>query len=89
MICVLGAPGSGKSTHCGRLAKEFGCVHLSAGQALKAAAKGSGPDSDKIRECVSSATLVPSETVIWVLLESAETDANTLLFGPKSQSMLA
>ena len=50
VICVLGAPGSGKSTHCGRLAKEFGCVHLSAGQALKAAAKGSGPDSDKIRE---------------------------------------
>ena len=35
--CVLGGPGVGKGTVCERLVKDFGYVHLSAGDVLRAA----------------------------------------------------
>eukprot|EP01052_Picozoa_sp_SAG31_P087357 SAG31_NODE_48412_length_190_cov_18.978022_1_plen_48_part_01 len=36
MCAVLGGPGCGKGTNCSRLKEEFGLVHLSAGDLLRA-----------------------------------------------------
>lgn len=35
VVFVLGGPGSGKGTQCGRLVEHFGLVHLSAGDLLR------------------------------------------------------
>ena len=35
MFFVLGRPGAGKGTQCARLVKEYGFVHLSAGDLLR------------------------------------------------------
>lgn len=35
VIFVLGGPGSGKGTQCSNLVREFGFVHLSAGELLR------------------------------------------------------
>ena len=36
IVFVLGGPGSGKGTQCAKLVEEFGFVHLSAGDLLRA-----------------------------------------------------
>jgi len=39
VVFVLGGPGSGKGTQCANLVNEFGIVHLSAGDLLRAEQK--------------------------------------------------
>ena len=36
VVFVLGGPGAGKGTHCANLVRDFGFVHLSAGDLLRA-----------------------------------------------------
>lgn len=36
VVFVLGGPGAGKGTQCAKLVQEFGFVHLSAGDLLRA-----------------------------------------------------
>ncbi len=36
VVFVLGGPGSGKGTNCARIVDDFGYVHLSAGDLLRA-----------------------------------------------------
>jgi hypothetical protein len=42
VIFVLGGPGAGKGTQCGKLVKEYGFIHLSAGASVGAAAGATG-----------------------------------------------
>ena len=58
LVCVLGGPGSGKSSQCSRLAGALGYSHLSIGQALKAEAASGSEDAAQIAACTSSGTLV-------------------------------
>ena len=45
---VLGGPGSGKGTMCARIVEEFGFMHLSAGDLLRAERKSGSELGDMI-----------------------------------------
>lgn len=71
VVFVIGGPGSGKGTQCERIAREFGYVHLSAGDLLRAERKVEGsPLGATIEEAIREGGTVPSE-VIAGLLEQA------------------
>lgn len=44
VIFVLGGPGAGKGTQCGNLVRDYGFVHLSAGDLLRAEQERPGSD---------------------------------------------
>lgn len=71
VIFVLGGPGSGKGTQCARLVEEWGFVHLSAGDLLRAeqARKGS-QYGELIDRYIREGQIVPQEITI-ALLENA------------------
>lgn len=71
VIFVLGGPGSGKGTQCGKLVKEKGFVHLSAGDLLRAEQQRQGSKyGELIAQCIKEGTIVPQEVTI-ALLKSA------------------
>ena len=68
VIFVLGGPGAGKGTQCGRLVKEFDFCHLSAGDLLRAEQTREGSaDGELIRTCIREGTIVPMEVTIKLL----------------------
>lgn len=71
VIFVLGGPGAGKGTQCGRLVDTHGFAHLSAGDLLRAEQARPGSDfGDLISTCIKDGTIVPMEVTI-KLLENA------------------
>ena len=42
VVFVLGGPGAGKGTQCAKIVEQFGFVHLSAGDLLRAERKLAG-----------------------------------------------
>jgi len=75
VIFVLGGPGAGKGTQCERLVKDYGFVHLSAGDLLRA--ERSRPDSTygaMITEYIQEGKIVPMEVTV-KLLENAMRDS--------------
>ena len=56
---VLGGPGSGKGTQCGNMVKEYGFVHLSAGDLLRAERNRGGPNADLINSYIAEGKIVP------------------------------
>jgi len=75
VIFVLGGPGAGKGTQCGRLVQDFNFSHLSAGDLLRAEQNREGSQyGDLIRTCIREGTIVPMEVTI-KLLENAMTAA--------------
>jgi len=75
VIFVLGGPGAGKGTQCGRLVADFGFVHLSAGDLLRAEQNRPGSQYGQlIREYIKEGKVVPMEITI-KLLENTMQDA--------------
>lgn len=70
IVFVLGGPGSGKGTQCSKLVDEFGVVHLSAGDLLRAHMKSGSPDGNMVAEMIKDGSIVPSH-VTNGLLEGA------------------
>lgn len=71
VIFVLGGPGAGKGTQCERLVKDYGFVHLSAGDLLRAEQNRTGSQyGDLIKSYIKEGKIVPSEITI-ALLENA------------------
>lgn len=71
VIFVLGGPGSGKGTQCGKLVADHGFVHLSAGDLLRAEQKREGSQYGKlISDCIKEGSIVPQEVTV-ALLEQA------------------
>jgi len=71
VVFVLGGPGAGKGTQCGRLVEDFNFCHLSAGDLLRAEQNRQGSEyGDLIRTCIREGTIVPMEVTI-KLLENA------------------
>lgn len=66
-IIIAGAPASGKGTQCSMITNEFGCVHLSTGDILRAAVKEGTPLGIKAKEFMDSGRLVPDELIIDVI----------------------
>jgi UMP-CMP kinase len=65
---VLGGPGAGKGTQCGKLVEDFNFCHLSAGDLLRAEQNREGSHyGDLIRTCIREGTIVPMEVTINLL----------------------
>ncbi|KAI9566547.1 adenylate kinase-domain-containing protein [Boletus coccyginus] len=68
VIYVLGGPGAGKGTQCGRLVEDFNFSHLSAGDLLRAEQNREGSQyGDLIRTCIQEGAVVPQEVTIKLL----------------------
>lgn len=48
VVFVLGGPGSGKGTNCARIVQDYGYVHLSAGDLLRAERESGSELADMI-----------------------------------------
>jgi len=71
VVFVLGGPGAGKGTQCGRLVEDFDFCHLSAGDLLRAEQNREGSQyGELIKTCIREGTIVPMEVTI-KLLENA------------------
>ncbi|SSD58722.1 related to Uridylate kinase [Saccharomycodes ludwigii] len=68
IIFVLGGPGVGKGTQCDKIVKDYGFVHLSAGDLLRA--EQSRPNSEYgelIKNYIKEGLIVPQEVTIQLL----------------------
>jgi UMP-CMP kinase len=62
VIFVLGGPGAGKGTQCARIVQNFGYVHLSAGDLLRAERARPGSEfGELIEDYIRKGTIVPVE----------------------------
>lgn len=64
---VLGGPGSGKGTQSARLVEEFGVVHLSAGDLLRAHMKSGSPEGQMVATMIANGQIVPSSVTVGLL----------------------
>ncbi|KAI9199869.1 adenylate kinase-domain-containing protein [Polychytrium aggregatum] len=68
VVFVLGGPGAGKGTQCARIVEEFGFVHLSAGDLLRAERQRAGsPYGELINNYIKEGQIVPMEITIALL----------------------
>jgi UMP-CMP kinase len=75
VVFVLGGPGAGKGTQCARLVRDYGFVHLSAGDLLRAEQRRPGSQfGNMIREYIRDGQIVPMEVTVQ-LLENAMGEA--------------
>jgi len=71
VVFVLGGPGAGKGTQCAKIVEQFGFVHLSAGDLLRAERKAPGSQfGELIEHHITNGTIVPVE-ITCSLLERA------------------
>ena len=71
VIYVLGGPGAGKGTQCANLVRDYGFVHLSAGDLLRAEQDREGSEfGDMIKDNIREGKIVPMEVTVQ-LLENA------------------
>ena len=66
-IIIAGAPASGKGTQCEIIKKEFGVVHLSTGDMLRAAVAAKTEVGKQAKDFMDSGKLVPDEVIIGVV----------------------
>ncbi|KAI5712210.1 hypothetical protein M8J76_004360 [Diaphorina citri] len=80
VVFVLGGPGAGKGTQCANIVKQFGFVHLSAGDLLREEQKSPGSEYGQLIENhIKSATIVPVE-ITCKLIENAMTKSTSNKF---------
>ena len=71
MVYILGGPGSGKGTQSAHLVQDYGFVHLSAGDLLRAEQDRSGSQYGQlIKDYIKNGQIVPMEVTV-KLLENA------------------
>eukprot|EP00833_Pecoramyces_ruminatium_P002000 jgi/Orpsp1_1/1176032/evm.model.c7180000056143.1 len=71
VVYVLGGPGAGKGTQCANLVKDFGFVHLSAGDLLREERQRKGSQyGELINNYIKEGKIVPAKITI-ALLENA------------------
>ena len=64
VLFVLGGPGAGKGTQCARLVADYGFVHLSAGDLLRAERDSGSPDGAMITQFINEGKIVPVEVTV-------------------------
>ncbi|PWW76052.1 UMP-CMP kinase [Tuber magnatum] len=75
VIFILGGPGAGKGTQCQNLVRDYGFVHLSAGDLLRAEQNREGSEfGELIKTYIREGKIVPMEVTV-ALLENAMRDA--------------
>eukprot|EP00897_Mesotaenium_endlicherianum_P011072 jgi/Mesen1/9994/ME000072S09406 len=76
VVFVLGGPGSGKGTQCAKIVDEFGFVHLSAGDLLRAEINSGSENGTMIQNMIKEGTIVPAEVTVG-LLQAAMAKSST------------
>ena len=69
VIVMVGAPGAGKGTQAGRLAKALDLVSISTGDLFRAALREGTPLASEVRKFVEKGTLVPDPVTLRVVEE--------------------
>lgn len=77
VVFVLGGPGSGKGTQCAKIVDDFGLVHLSAGDLLRAHMKSGTPDGKMVADMIANGQIVPSHVTISLLQRAMEESGKT------------
>jgi len=73
VLFILGGPGAGKGTQCANLVSKYRCVHLSAGDLLRAAKEDtSNVHSALISECLVQGKIVPVEISLGLLSDAMD-----------------
>lgn len=71
ILFVLGGPGVGKGTQCALLAKEYGFIHISAGDLLRAErSRPESPFAKIIEEYIREGLIIPQEITIALLIDA-------------------
>ncbi len=84
-LIVLGPPGSGKGTISERLEKEFGLLHVSAGELLRKEAKKNTAQGKETKKTIEAGKLVPNNLIVGMIKEAVKTKKKYLLDGfPRS-----
>ena len=73
-VIIAGAPASGKGTQCTRIVEDFGVVHLSTGDLLRAAVKAESPLGLEAKGFMDSGKLVPDQLVIDLVAEKLKSE---------------
>ena len=74
VVFVLGGPGAGKGTQCANIVRDFGWVHLSAGDLLREA-RNSGDETGKmIDHYIKEGQIVPVEVTVQLIKKAMETN---------------
>lgn len=66
-VILLGPPGAGKGTQAEGIVKEYGLIHISTGDMLRAAVKNGTEMGLKAQEYMTKGALVPDEVVIGIV----------------------
>ncbi len=80
IVLVLGGPGSGKGTNCARIVKDFGYVHLSAGDLLREERKSGSDTAKLIEDRIKNGLIVPSEITVGLLMQAMERSTHSNKF---------
>ncbi|GBG90227.1 hypothetical protein CBR_g50406 [Chara braunii] len=67
VIFVLGGPGSGKGTQCARIVENYGFVHLSAGDLLRAEVASGSEHGVMLQNMMKEGKIVPAEVTVGLL----------------------
>eukprot|EP01099_Mayorella_cantabrigiensis_P004043 TRINITY_DN3040_c0_g1_i1.p1 TRINITY_DN3040_c0_g1~~TRINITY_DN3040_c0_g1_i1.p1 ORF type:complete len:127 (-),score=18.30 TRINITY_DN3040_c0_g1_i1:267-647(-) len=74
IVIVLGGPGAGKGTQCELISKNFGFVHLSAGELLRKEAESHSVDGEMINRMMKEGTIVPGSLTVRLLEKAVFND---------------
>lgn len=77
VVFVLGGPGSGKGTNCTKIVENFGYVHLSAGDLLRAERESGSPLAEMINTYIKEGKIVPAEVTVRLLRNAMESSGNS------------
>lgn len=78
VVFVLGAPGAGKGTQCSLISKEFGFVHLSAGDLLREERQRPGSEyGEMIEEKIRNGEIVPVEVTCSLIHQAMQKSGKT------------
>jgi len=66
-IIIAGAPASGKGTQCESIVRDYGVIHLSTGDMLRAAVAAGSPVGKSAKDYMDAGKLVPDEVIIGVV----------------------
>jgi adenylate kinase len=73
-VVLLGAPGAGKGTQAEKMVREFGVVHISTGDILRAAVADQTPLGQQAKTYMDAGDLVPDQLVIDLVKERLSKD---------------
>jgi adenylate kinase len=63
-VMIAGAPAAGKGTQCARIVEQYGLVHISVGDLLRAEVAAGTPAGKKAKSFMDNGDLVPNDVVV-------------------------